>query len=365
MAQRAIASDSGFALGYAALGDAYWSQYQSDKDPALVGKATDAVMQALRIDPNQAPVHYSLGNMRYLTGHLDEAASSLRRALALQPDSDDAHRLLGRVIADQGHVDDAVKEIGEAIKIRPNYWNNHYTLGFVLYRTGRYAPAREAFRRASELQPASAIAFQMIGTTSYILGEIDTAIGNYEHSVRVGPTAAAYANLAYVYYYAKRYDEALAAYSESLRRSPKSVVNHRNIGDVYERLGRLGEARKAYEEAIRLANEQLTVNPRDVVTIGTLAICEAKLQRRSAAERHAAEAVSLAPTNADAWLRSASVHAILKQTQAGLDDLRRAIANGLEPRRAREDDTLQPLRTRPEFEQLLRAAEQTKVNAAK
>ena len=81
----------------------------------------------------------------------------------------------------------------------------------------------------------------------------------------------------------------------------------------------------------------------------------------SAAERHAAEAVALSPTSGDTWLRSAIVHTILKQTQAALDDLQRGLANGLEPGRVRQDDALEPLHARPEFEPLLKAAEQKRM----
>src|SRR5207244_4000029 len=151
-----IASDPRFALAQAALGDAYFDKYQSEKDPALVTRATDAVMQAIRVDPDQAAVYYSLGNMQQLTGRPEEAARSLRRSLELQPDSDETHRLLGQVLADQGDVDAGVAELGQAIRIRPRYSRNYMTLGLIYYRAGRYRDALVPYRRATELQPTEA-----------------------------------------------------------------------------------------------------------------------------------------------------------------------------------------------------------------
>ena len=53
-----------------------------------------------------------------------------------------------------------------------------------------------------------------------------------------------------------------------------------------------------------------------------IATCEAKLGRAAAAERHAAEAVAIAPANREALVRSAQVHARLRQPDAALKDSR-------------------------------------------
>src|SRR5262249_24470069 len=158
---------------------------------------------------------------------------------------------------------------------------------------GRYAAAAQAFKQATEAAPNNAASYTMLGNSQYILRDLQHAVGNFEHAVRLGPTAAAYANLALVYYDSGRYEDALRSYEQALERDPKSVTNHRNIGDVYSRLGRMSDARAEYARAVALGDEQLAVNPRDVRTIGLVALCEAKLGRRSEAERHAAEAVAV------------------------------------------------------------------------
>ena len=52
--------DPGFALAHAALGDALWTEDQHDHAPAVAERATAEVLEALRIDPTQAQVLYSL-----------------------------------------------------------------------------------------------------------------------------------------------------------------------------------------------------------------------------------------------------------------------------------------------------------------
>ena len=352
----AVQLDPKFSLAQAALGDAYWKRYARAKDPALVERATEAVRRALTIDPTAAPVYYSLGNMQYQTGHYEEAIQSLRRGLSLQPDSDESHRLLGRILADQGHVDEGLAELNEAIRIRPGFWNQYNTLGFILYNAGRYEAALEAYRRTSELQPDHAGTFTMLGLVEYVLGDVGQAIGNYEHAVRLGPNAAAYSNLGFAYFVAKRYGEALTAYAEALKLDPRSVLNNRNIGDVYDRLGRRQEAKAAYEKAIAYGQQLLDVNPRDALAIVDVALSEARLGRRPMAQRHAAEAVAMAPTNRAVLARSAKVHVLLSEFDAALAELAAAIARGYEPRLARQDEDFVPLHGRSRFDEITTSA---------
>ncbi len=353
--QQATALDPQFTLAWATLGDAYWSRYQLAKDVADVTKATDALRRAIAIDPESAPVYYSLGDMQYRRGQLGDAERSFRRALQLQPDYDSAQRGLAQVLAGSGRLEEAEALLHEALRATRSV-SNYFMLGTIEYRAGRYAAAADAFKQATEAAPDNAGAYTMLGNSQYILRDLQQAVGNFEHAVRLGPTAAAHANLALVYYDSGRYHDALQAYEQALQRDPKSVTNHRNIGDVYARLGRTAESRAAYERAIELSDELLAVNPNDVRTIGLVALCEAKLGRKSEAERHAAEAVAVDSANREAWQRSAEVHALLRQPDAALRDLTIAIARGFDPQMARIDDDLAPLRKLPRFEEILKAS---------
>ena len=196
----------------------------------------------------------------------------------------------------------------------------------------------------------------MLGAIHHLLGDVTQAIGNYEHATRLGPSANAYGNLAYSYYEAGRYDEAVTAYQTSLERDPKNVVTYRNIGDVYARLGRMAEARHSYEGAIAAAAERLKINPSDAGTIALVALCEAKLGRTAAAERHAAEALALQPKDRNVIVKNAEVYARLKRDDRALQYLRQAIALGYDAASARRNDELSALKNHPGFESTLAAA---------
>jgi tetratricopeptide (TPR) repeat protein len=351
--QQAITLDQQFVYAWAALGESWWRKYNDDKDAAFARNANDALRHAEAIDPDSAPVHYALGDMQYRTGQPTQAEASFRRALALQPDYDAAQRGLAQVLAASNRVDEAQNVLQQAIRFSNN-WNNFFMLGTIEYKAGRYAAAADAFKRASDANPAVAGPFIMLGNSQYILGELQQAVGNFEHAVRLGPSPRAYANLALAYYDQNRLLESLQSYEQALRFDPRNADTHRNIGDVYQRLNRTNEARAEYRRAIALGEEQLAVNARDVRMIALVALCEAKLGERAGAEAHAAEAVALDTSSLEAWQRSAEVHALLNQPDEALRDLTIAVARGFEPRMARREDELSSISRLPRFEEILK-----------
>jgi serine/threonine-protein kinase len=351
--QQAIALDPQFVYAWAAIGEAWWRKYHDDKDASFATKANEALRQAVALDPDSAPVHYALGDMQYRTGQNAQAEASFRRALEVQPDYDAAQRGLAQVLAGLGRVDEAESVLQQAIRFSKN-WNNFFMLGTIDYRAGRYTAAAAAFKGAADANPAVAGPFIMLGNTQYILGDLQQAVGNFEHAVRLGPAPRAYANLALAYYDEGRFEDALQSYQLALKGDPRNPDTHRNIGDVQRRLGRSQEARAEYQRAIALAEELLMVNARDVRMIALIALCEAKLGDRAHASGHAAEATALDPTIPEVWQRSAEVYALLNEPDSALRDLTIAVARGFEPRMARRDDELASIRKLPRFEEILR-----------
>jgi tetratricopeptide (TPR) repeat protein len=168
----------------------------------------------------------------------------------------------------------------------------------------------------------------MLGAIHQSTGETDRAIGSHEHAIRLGATATAYANLALAHFTAAEYDKARDSYLLAIDGDPKKASLHRALGDVYLRLNRRADARKSYERAIALAEAALSVKPGDPFSIVLIALSEANLGRRADAERHAAEALALAPDNRDLLFRSAKVFALTGSHTPALKALRGAIERG-------------------------------------
>lgn len=353
--EEAVALDPNFALAFASLSDAYSALYQRTKDAAFNTQARTAAERALTLDPTQGAVQVTLAQIAFQTGHLDDALQATDRAITLQPSNDAAYRLRGRILAQQGKTDAALDSLDRAIALRPNNASHHENKAFILYRASRFDEAADEYRRVVALSPDYANGYQMLGTSLHRLGDVNQAIGNYEHAVRLGPNPETYSNLALSYYEAGRFEDALNAYQESARRDPKRPMVHRNLGDVFEKLGRKREAAAAYLAAIDAANARLAINPQDADMIALVALFEAKLNRAKEAERHIAEAKAIRPDSADVAVRTAEVYAILRQLDRSIQSLKIAISLGHSPAIARENEEFRNLRQMPEFIELTSA----------
>ena len=161
--QSAIAKDARFALAYAGLGQAYWAQYRETQQAEWTSKATAAILDALRIDPDQPEVRISLAIMYQGIGRPDAAQEELRKVIAAQPRNDNAHRLLAGIssIAVNGMMPwrNCIRQssYGRITGESQRAWVR-------VYRAGRLDDAIKAYQRVVELQPDSARGLHMLGT---------------------------------------------------------------------------------------------------------------------------------------------------------------------------------------------------------
>ena len=335
---RAVVADDRFALAHAALSEAYARKYVATRASQWLDLASSSAARALELEPRNGSVHTAVARVHVATGRTEEALRHLRLATEFAPGGDDAYRLLGRLLATRGDLPGARAALRRAIELRPDYWVNHYELGFTLLRAGQYEDAAVPLRRVTELRPDYASGFQALGTARHYVGDVNAAIGYYEHALRLGASPSAYANLGFAYYAAGRAADALPMYLKAIELDPMSASKLRSLGDVYARLGKRTEARQAYERALAAADAALKVNPRDARQIALAAICEMKLGQREPALRHAAESVALAPQDNDVLFKAAAVYALAGKRLDATEALRRAIDLGYPLAIARADE---------------------------
>jgi tetratricopeptide (TPR) repeat protein/tRNA A-37 threonylcarbamoyl transferase component Bud32 len=351
----AISRDPKFALAHAALGRAYWQQYLETKDPSWTRLATDSVTEALRLDPAEPGTRLALATIYAGTGRTDAAVDELHKVLERQPSNDDAHRQLGDILAGQSRWEEAIAELRTAVELRPKFGGNLSHLGLALIGNGRRPEAIAVYRRLAELQPDDPRVFQRIGTTYHEMGDLDQALENYRRALALGPVPKAYTNIGSIHFARGQLPEALAAFQKAAELEPRNPLAQRNLGDAYTRLGRREDAARAYQAAVGLCEDLLRVNPKDSRTLGRLAVYEAKLGRRTAADRHVSDAIALSPADGDVVYRKAVVEALSGRADAALTSLREAVARGYSVSEARTDDDLSSLRGHPGFATALAA----------
>jgi serine/threonine protein kinase/Flp pilus assembly protein TadD len=352
----AIRIDQQFALAHAALGAAYWAKYLETLAPDLPEKAVDAGTTALRIDPDQPEVRYTLAVTLAGRGRSSEAIDELHRALAMRPNYEDARRQLGLVLGRLGRVDESVAEYRKALALRPNSASTYSSMGLVLYGASRYDEAIAAFKKATELQPDNFIAFQQLGTAYHAVGQTELALENYQRATEIRPSPFALSNMGTLHHSRGEFAKAVEAYRQAIALRPNSAATHRNLGDSLSRLGQRAEARAAYLKAASLSEADLKVNPNDPRISATLAVHLQKAGQTRAAQSRIGDALSKAPADIEVLYAAAVIHALDGRPADALPLLARAIEGGYSRSLASEDDDFSELKGMAEFKRLVSVA---------
>jgi len=146
---------------------------------ALDAKLTD-MQKAL---PDAYYLHFYRGRHLYERGCAEAALTCLTQAFALHPASEDLpylHSYQGACLRDLGRYEEAIDVLDQGLSYdeeRPDMYN---ALGVCCYKLGRHGEAADHFRRAVELNPASAIDYANLALNLERLGEREAAIANYE-----------------------------------------------------------------------------------------------------------------------------------------------------------------------------------------
>jgi protein O-mannosyl-transferase len=258
-----------------------------------------------------------------------EAEAAYRTALKLKPRDPRAHYGLGNVFTDQQRWEDAEKIYRQAIEIAPNNPESLMALSFVLVqpRTGssnatRFSDAESFARRATRLQPNSAVAFDRLGVAlisrSIFTSDTESA---FRRAMELDPNfVVAQVHLARVLRQMKRTSEADPLYQSAIDRAkdaPTLVLiadsmqsetrwndsdpvlrralqlDPRNPGALFL-MGRLLSVNRKYAEAEPVLKTAVEVNPKFFPVRNILGRSYLGLERYDDAFRTYEEAVPLA-----------------------------------------------------------------------
>ncbi len=252
-----------------------------------LAQAVDWVEKAALVDDAEPLYQRNLCELCRRAGRLDKATLAGRRACKLSPDDLDAHYNLGVAYTDAGEVGRAIEAYSKALKIDPSHglsWNN---LGTLLERQGDRVQAAQAYACAVANNPRHAEAQNNLGALRRADGKLDEARACFVAALAARPdfpearrnlealdaasttraTAGAGASvetaqsadehhLRGIHLYREgRFDEALAAYDQSLALKPDAPATLNSRGFVLQDLDRMDEALACFERAVALAPE--------------------------------------------------------------------------------------------------------------
>jgi len=119
---------------------------------------------------------------------------------------------------------------------------------------GDHEKAIELCRRALEINPNAAGTIAWLAGALFNAGRYEEVIPLWEKSGRLNPLPSVvyYRNLGLFYWFAGRYEEAIAASKKALHVNPDDITTFRNLAAIYATLGREEEAHAAAAEVLRL-----------------------------------------------------------------------------------------------------------------
>lgn len=156
-AERAVEIRPGEAAAWNVLGHLRLEASRFLKTPddrkALAGRAREALIKAVELDPTLADARYNLGLVSFALGDAPAAKASWEEAVRLRTDFAEALVALGHLAAREDRLDEAVALYEKALAARPGHGAAHNNLAVAYYRK------RDVARAAKHLALAEAAGY--------------------------------------------------------------------------------------------------------------------------------------------------------------------------------------------------------------
>jgi serine/threonine protein kinase/Tfp pilus assembly protein PilF len=197
--------------------------------------ATDRLSRAQRIHPTDFFINFVLGSWLHQSAP-GEAVGYLRIALSQQRDSFQTRINLGRALELAGKIAEAEVEYREAHRLLPDHTLPVLNLAALNWRRQEFDEAEAYARKWISLDPASANAYALLGSSLENQGQWRGAAESYLKSLRLRPDDWAMCGvLAMILFDHQQRDEAKAVLQELVANNPQNAECwHTAVGTLAE-----------------------------------------------------------------------------------------------------------------------------------
>jgi DNA-binding winged helix-turn-helix (wHTH) protein/TolB-like protein len=246
---KALENDSGYALAYSGLSDAY-AVLGLNFLPAsqTTPRAREYAMKALELDESLAEAHTSMGGIALFSDwDWAGAAVHLRRAIEIKPNYAEPHSLYAHYLGIVGRTDDALEEMRRAHELDPLSVVINRDLGRTYIFAHRYDDAFKHLHGLVDLDPNTGVEHGLLGRVYELTGSYDKAIDEYLKAnalpgsqLSKSPEAGAALRDAYARSGWKGYWEKFVEIE--IGRAKDTYVLEESIAEAYIRLGQKDSA---------------------------------------------------------------------------------------------------------------------------
>ena len=224
------------------------------KKAGKIDEAIAAMERALKVRPDYAAVHQSVGVLYRKKGNFSKAEVHVRRAIKFQPKWANAHYSLGLILHHQGRKDEAIAAMEQAAKLDPKDPMAPEQLGVML---GRKDPKKAVvyLKKAAKLKPGDWRVVHKLGIAHRRAGQLKEA----EAALLLAANNSLTANLAFdlgvMFRHKKEPRKAVLYYKKAIKLDPKMTDAHWDLAHMYDLLNEEANAKKSYEVFLTLKKE--------------------------------------------------------------------------------------------------------------
>ncbi|HTK59974.1 MAG TPA: tetratricopeptide repeat protein, partial [Candidatus Baltobacteraceae bacterium] len=179
----ALARDPGDIRALVALGRVEIAEKQYDA-------AREALDKAVKLRPDDAVIHFWLGEAHARLGDIAEAIARYERSRELDPANLDTHRALAGLYAGERRYADAAKELAVVVDGEPKNLDAVFLLAACLRAAGQPDAAVDAYAKASARFPAESRLHKFRGDLLSEAGRADQAALAYAEAKKLAPKDA-------------------------------------------------------------------------------------------------------------------------------------------------------------------------------
>ena len=209
--------------------------------------------------------------IRYNTSDLLKSLGYFSQAVEIEPDF--ALGYVGIVRACMGLMDQggppfselypkAKSALEKALQLDNSLGETHSVQGkFRQIAEWDFTGAERAFRKSLELNPNLGTTYQDYAIFLVTMERREEALTMITKARSLDPLSPFINNdVAWVHYYARRYDEAIREYQNNLETHPDFIMSHRELSWVYAQKSMFGEAIQSIQRAIALERSSLDLS---------------------------------------------------------------------------------------------------------
>lgn len=379
--QQALARDPNFAEAAAGLAYSrlmrHW--FVSPLSPRELEEVKSIIDHALAVAPNSPEAHVARGVFFYWAHRqYDNALAEFNRALELQPNNALARQFLGWVYRRRGEWERSITDAQRAQELDPRDPSIPSSLGGIYAALRLWSDAERVELRTLTLDPYNTVAATLLATVRLnSTGDINSArhaFDGFPPDIQLnsltyqGDVTAIVGMRAYVEVFARRFNDAFQAFEKQMANSSLAHLQ-RLAGRAALRVlaGDVEAAKSAGEEARPLLEAKVKERPDDTFAMTQLAWVYLALGRNADALRVGQKAAELIPIEKDtlsgAYFQTglAQIEAHAGVPEEAVKRLRHLLSipagQPMSIARLKIDPVWDPIRDRPDFQQLLAGTE--------